>query len=207
MVKLRAYALPIIVLTGVACTFLAGCGRQLGEYRFDGADPADVAAAEKIDRDISGYPAGSRAIRIRFSSAVDLEELTGGHDLYVHADFCPFKRRYMIDVWGPFYSDQSRYVFSGVPPEVVQVKYRHPPRDERTGRYLYTAYVLPARPMPGVPPTVTNLPDHDPYNLRTAHRDVCLRIDSPGYYITPSQSNVFVVPASAIDAVLTGAGG
>jgi hypothetical protein len=56
--------------------------------------------------------------------------------------------------------------------------------------------------MPGEPHSVTNLPDHDPYDLRTAHRDVCVRIDSPGYYVTPSQSNVFVVPASAIDAAL-----
>jgi hypothetical protein len=138
---------------------------------------------------------------------MDLEELSGGRDLYVHADFCPFKRRYMIDMRGPYYADQSRYTFSGVPPEGIQVKYRHPPRDERTGRYLYTAYVFPSRPMPGEPPTVTNLPDHDPYDLRTAHRDVCVRIDSPGYYITPSQSKVFVVPSSAIDAALGRASG
>ncbi len=187
----------------VCASIVAGCGKSLGEYRLDAADIVSLSALPTdANHEISfPYRESSKFIRITFSSDSDLEQLIRGYGLYIDADFCPQKETFLIRTLGPFYSGQSRYSSRGdasQPP-----LYRHPPRDPATGRFIYTAYMFSGRPMPGERATQVIAP----YDLRTAHRDVCVKLESPGGYMLPQTSMGFVVPGSAIDAAFDKASG
>lgn len=193
------------VATALLALIAAGCGRPLGEYRFDKVEivrPDALQATGETGPNIAYY------LKLYFVSSTDMESASGGHDLYVHADFCPFRKRYGIDAIGPFYGDRSRYLptkvlsskyVDGRLVEVVDSQNRHPVADTKSGLFAYSAYLIPADPMPGYPHGRTNLPEST-YDLRKDHRDVCVRIDSPAYDLTPSQSKVLVIPGSAIAA-------
>jgi hypothetical protein len=44
--------------------------------------------------------------------------------------------------------------------------------------------------------------DQFAYDLRRQSRDLCMRIEHPDYVITPSKSEVFVVPTALIQRAL-----
>jgi hypothetical protein len=192
---------PLLTLAFTLSLTACEPGPPLGECRFDGAEIVSLAALPKVAKDDLSHPyaASAKFIRLAFSSPQDVEQLVDGRDLYVDVDFCPFKTPFMIQSSGPYYSDQSRYIFTNATPNVVKTQYRHPPRDPRTGRFLYTAYIYSARPMPGA--SLARYTPPNPYDLRTTHRDLCVRLDSSGDYVRrASTSEVFVVPRAAIDA-------
>jgi hypothetical protein len=184
---------------------LAACGPYLGHYRFERVDLVLVSRLEAIDAGEVPDPHSGQLLRIVFTSDVDVETASGGtgSGLYIQADFCPF-RDWRLLVSGPYYGDLSP--FPPTPPAqqlangvvlVPSIANRHPPRDGRTGRFVYTAYIAPSRvaaPSPGS--------DVQPYDLHGLKKDLCLRLDHPGYYLTASRSSVFVVPAGAIRAAL-----
>ena len=187
-----------LALTALTAICLSGCGKPLGEYRFENARVVPGDALTRIDPRGALAPSDSYLIRIEFSSNTDLESLKPG-DLYVHGDFCPFRERYALRIMGPYYTDRPRYIFTAEEAAVDGVKAvpstasedgsysyypnRHPKRDPRTGRYIYTAYL-------------------SPYDTRQDHRDLCLQVDSAGYSITESRSKRFVIPAAAIAAAI-----
>jgi hypothetical protein len=185
---------------------LASCGPPLGIYRFEEVRAVTPAALEAVDPGQYPDPEAAFLLRIEFSSPDDLEARSEGGDLYVHADFCPLRDPFRIWVHGPYYGDRSRYNatrrYERLPDGRIHVtiegENRHPPRDPRTHRYVYTAYLIPyirANPAPGAV-------RKEGYDLRAASRDLCLRIDHPGYYLTPSRSATFVVPRAAIAQAL-----
>ncbi len=185
-------------------------GPHLGSYRFENARLVDSAALAAIDADHPAVATTSSLIRIEFTSDQDLETTSGGSGsgLYVHADFCPGHEEHRLLVLGPYYNDRSPYgrsreVERTLPDGrkqvvMVPVDDPHPTRNPRTNRYLYTAYIVPSPPARD---THTGATFH-PYDLRREVRNLCLWIDHPGYYLTRSQSDVFVIPGAAIAAAL-----
>ena len=194
---------------GIAGTLIFGLamcrGPYLGTYRFENARLVDSAALAAIDRERPSTGANASLIRIEFTSDQDVEAAAGDDQLYVHADFCPGHDEYRLHVIGPYYNDRSRYgrtrsIERTLPDgrkqvAVVPIDDPRPSRDPRTNRYVYTAYVVPTQP-------ATQF--SGPYDLRSETRDLCLWIDHPGYYLTRSQSDVFVIPGAAIAAALRG---
>lgn len=187
---------------------LGGCGPALGEYRVDDVRVVNWASLERADPELGADRSTDFLVRVQFSSATDVEVASDGGDLYVHADFCPFRSEYRIGAFGPYYGDRSRYGElrrnirenrDGTKVIVVEGENLHPPRDPRTGRYVYTAYIIPyatAFEGPGR--------EREGYDLRTSARDLCLRLDHPGYYLTRSKSQTFTVSRTAISAALRG---
>lgn len=196
----------------IGLLWLWGCGPHLGSYRFEQAELVNSAMLNRIDPtnrfDTDGRPA---LIRILFSSEDDLTATSSGGGLYVHADYCPFNNPDAVGVVGPFYEDQSRYGpvhiergrnADGSEVNVIEGEDRHPPLDPRTHRYLYTAYIIPVGPSYGTHVTNGQADVLGYYDLHGLTRDLCLRIDHPGYYLSPSQSEIFVVPRASIAAAL-----
>jgi len=186
---------------------LGGCGPHLGNYRYENVRLVDRAAFEALDLDTYSPAASPDLLRIEFSSEVDLESASGGSGsgLYVMADFCPLSDDYGITALGPYYNDRSPYTLlnrreralpgGGVAIEGEQL---HPSRDPRTNRYVYTAYVFPSQPAR----SGAQGEAREAYDLRAGVRDLCLRIDHPGYYLTASRSEIFVIPGAAVAAAL-----
>ena len=200
----------LAVLIGLACgtlllLALSKCrGPYLGNYRFENARLVDAALLATIDPDGPGVEGTRGLIRIEFTSDQDVEAATGGSaQLYVHGDFCPGHDEYRLSVIGPYYNDRPRYDRSPsterTPPDgrrdvdVAAVDAPRPTRDPRTNRFVYTAYIEPSKPAGQF---------SGPYDLRSEVRDLCLWIDHPGYFLTRSQSDVFVIPGAAIAAAL-----
>jgi len=69
--------------------------------------------------------------------------------------------------------------------------------NEETGEYTYTAYLIPFQKQ------FHKNRDNTPYDISNDKRDICLRLDSPGYYLIPSQSNLFRISRSTIDGLLS----
>lgn len=190
-----------LTTAGTLILLLSWCrGPHLGTYRFENARLVDSTVLAAID----DHPAAHISpdlIRIEFTSEQDLKVASGGGDLYVHADFCPFGDEYRLLVLGPYYNDRSPYRLLNrrerrLPDGRITVEGEqiHPARDRRTDRYLYTAYLVPSRParngIHGEP--------REGYDLRNSIRDLCLRIDHPGYYLTRSRSDIFMIPGTAV---------
>jgi hypothetical protein len=189
----------------MSAVMLSACGEYLGDQRFDGVRL--VSARPQMgegETDYGGY------LEVSFSSDENLGPVIGRASLYVHGDFCPIRDRYKFAVFGPYASGKALKQGPGTSVEVLPRKASGqrvfwmtpgPPPDLKPGthgRYHYTAYIVPAHPMPGV--EYADLSADSRYNLVTAGRNVCLRIDSPGYNIVPSRSATIVVPASDIRA-------
>lgn len=198
-----------LVFVSVVAIFVTGCGPYLGDHKFQEAEIVDIQFLEQVDPNFSHGLPMSELFRIVFTSTTDLEAASEGHSLYIDADFCPFKDRRGIGVIGPYYDDKSRYGpiresrrqdKDGRVVIFVESDNISPKVNERTGEFIYTAYVIPYRNPPrfkGGGNIILN-----PYDIRTDNRDICFRLFSPGYYITPSQSNIFRISRSEIDALL-----
>jgi hypothetical protein len=199
-----------IVIAALLILALTMCrGPYLGSYRFENARLVDSSAVAAIEPGHPALEATTKLIRIEFTSDQDLETASGGSGsgLYVHADFCPGHDEYRLAVLGPYYDDRSPYSRSRLierllpdgrkQTEAVPTDDPHPTRDPRSNRYLYTAYIFPSRPANSFDGT-----RHAGYDLRRETGDLCLWIDHPGYYLTRSQSDVFVIPGAVIAAAL-----
>lgn len=201
---LGCLGIGIAVLLILALTMCRG--PYLGSYRFENARLVDSSALATIEPSHPALEEATQLIRIEFTSDQDLETASGGSGpgLYVHGDFCPGHDEYRLAALGPYCGDRSPYTRrnrrerplpnGGVAIDGDQL---HPSRDPRSGRYLYTAYIFPSRPANSFDGT-----RHESYDLRRDGRDLCLWIDHPGYYVTRSQSDVFVIPRGAIAAAL-----
>jgi hypothetical protein len=168
--------LPLALLA-----LLGGCGKPLGSYVIE---KARLAPAEELDRVESLFPSQwpeGPIIRIDFSSTTDVVAAADG-DLYVDGDFCPAGGRYRFAMFGPYPDGQKRFTDAGT---------RRPVRDA-AGRYHYVAYLR----------TVST---SDPaFDLRRTPRDLCLRIHSAGYHLTPSQSEVFILRGQIVARLVGG---
>ncbi len=195
-----------LIIVALLVLALSMCrGPHLGSYRFENARLVDSAVLASIEPAHPVIATNSNFIRIEFTSDQDLETTSGGSGsgLYVHADFCPGHDESRLLVIGPYYNDRSPYGRSRLiertlpdgrkQGEAIPIDDPHPTRDPRTNRYLYTAYIVPSAPADQFSAA---------YDLRSAVRDLCLWIDHPGYYLTRSQSDVFVIPGAAIAATL-----
>lgn len=190
----------------LASACLAGCGPPLGDYRFENARLVSWAEFSRIEPEQFPEALSPDMLRIEFSSERDLETASEGGDLYLHADYCPAADPFRIASFGPYYGERSRYnsrvVSSETLPDgrirqVMAGENRHPPRDPRTNRYVYSAYLIPSRP-PSSRPGL----QREGYDLRADARDLCLRFERTGYFLTPSRSRTFIVPGAAIAAAL-----
>ena len=186
----------------VALAALAACGKPLGIYEVQNVTLVSASSLGKIDADSSYTGTERELLRIEFTSTTDLEDASEGGELYVHGDYCPFKDMYQLGVIGPFYNDQPRLLSRRVASHeglsdgrvqmTVKAHNRNPVRN-RTGRYVYTAYLIPSAPKDQF---------SDAYDVRRRGEDICLRIDHPGYYLVPSRSKVFMIGGNVIQRAL-----
>jgi hypothetical protein len=182
-------------------TLLGACGKPLGTYEVRDIKLIPGAAFTRVDPEYSGPR--PPLIRIEFTSTTDLEVAQPGHDLYVHGDLCPLKNEYQLGILGPYYDDLPRLLsrritsykrsVDGHVTMSIESTNRHPPRDRNTGRYVYTAYLALSEPKRQF---------SEAYDLRQRPADLCLRIDSPGYYIIPSRSEIFIIKGDVIQRAL-----
>ena len=171
------------------------CGKPLGSYEVRDVRVVPRAAVKKVEPYL---PTDEQMLRVEFVSNTDLYEASdgGGEGLYVSASFCPYDDDRELYLGEPFYDDRSRY---GRDPKTNAFEERRPIKNPRTSEYTYTTYLAIARAgeaaRPGREKQVA-------YDLRKQLGDLCLRIDHPGYFITPSRSKIFSVPAAMIRRAL-----
>ena len=180
---------------------LGACGRPLGDYAVRKVEI--VRADAEPDRLVQNY--NTQMLRVEFTSKTDLYEASdgGGEGLYVFSSFCPYDEERTLYVGEPYYDDRSRYgpprVLEGKVPInrsiEVETDYRRPTKNLATGDFTYTTYLALAQ---AARPKQPGRDEQLAYDLRRQPRDLCLRINHPGYFITPSRSRVFTVPAAMI---------
>jgi len=191
-------------VTLVTLTLLTACGKPLGKYEVRNVKIVPASAEPEAYAD---KPPHTRMLRIEFTSKTDLYEASdgGGEGLYVLASFCPFDERRTLYLGEPYYDDRSRYgprrvlerkvLPNGRVWERVAITDRRPTRNPKTGEYTYTTYLALDR---AAEPERPGRSEQIGYDVRRQPADLCLRIDHPGYFITPSRSQVFVVPARMV---------
>ena len=172
---------------------LQGCGPPLGKHQLEAVELVDAEQYREIDADHKGHITNvSEIIRVKFSSETDLEAASeDGGGLYSFLSFCPYREAESHIGFGPFYNDLSEYLPEGGD--------RKPVRDRTTNRFVYTAYFLPtgkaAKKSPGIDA-------ESEYNLYSDKRNVCVKLTSPGYFITESASEIIVIPRAKIVAAI-----
>ena len=174
---------------------LTSCGKPLGEYEVSNVRLVP-ASAEPDQR----WPKQTdEMLRVEFVSETDLYEASdgGGGGLYVFASGCPYDQDRTLYVGEAYYDDRSRYGEPQVESrkgrtETVSMKERHPKRNAVSGEYTYTTYLAVTRT---AELARSGRDEQVAYNLRTRPMEICLRINHPGYFITPSRSRVFKIPA------------
>lgn len=191
------FAAFVIFLTLVAC------GKPLGEY--EARNVTVVASGAEPDRQVE--KSETHMLRVEFTSKTDLYEASdgGGEGLYVFSSFCPYDEKRTLYVGEPYYDDRSRYgptrvlegevLTDGRSIYKVEIDERRPTKNLVTGEFTYTTYLALARV---ARPEQPGRDEQLAYDLRRQPRDLCLRINHPGYFITPSRSRVFKVPALLI---------
>jgi len=172
-------------------TLIAACGKPLGTYEVRDARIVTGEAVKKVEPYIDPDP---QMLRVEFISKTDLYEASDGGDLYVFASFCPFQDKKPLSVTEPYFNDRRRF-------HPVTHEVRRPTKDQATGNYAYTTY-LRLRGKESVNRGDGRI-DFTEYDLKEQQVDVCLRIEHSGYFITPSQSRVFVLPAAMIRRALS----
>lgn len=183
-------------LAWVASTLLVtACGKPLGAYEVRDVRVVTREAVKRVEPNIMS---DSQMLRVEFVSQTDLYEASdgGGEGLYVSASFCPYDDDQELYLGEPFYDDRSRY---GRDPRTNWIEERRPIKNARTGQYAYTTYLAIAR---AAEPARPGRDKQIGYDLREQARDLCVRIEHPGYFITPSRSKVFKIPAASIRRAL-----
>jgi hypothetical protein len=187
------------------CCILAECGANLGNYRVDSVRLVPLSTFERADGERHADLGASSLLRVVFSSTTDIATVVGSGDLYIWADFCDSEGARQISSFGPYYGDRSRYDRQSPDDpsdnrEFTKAQLEaHPPREPATGRFVYTAYLVPSAPA-----RHGQFP-RQAYDLSSDHRDLCLRLDHPGYYLGRSRSGMFTLSgASVVQALRAG---
>lgn len=169
----------------------AACAPSLGSYRFESVDIVSreaIAAPADFEPKTAPYPA---YLRVQFSSKANLNTLADTREtIEARADLCPFEDPQGVTVLGPYAVGQAlairaRTADGGAAPGLARVLER-----DESGRYAYTAYVVPARTGEA----------GKAYDLLAEPRDLCLALEAPTATARPERSNIFVAPAEAIRA-------
>jgi hypothetical protein len=179
-----------LVLLG-AIISLAGCGQHLGSYAVEAVQVVPELPKSHYGTASSSY---GRYLDILVASKTSLTSFGSNVDaIYVDADFCPLRNRLGLVAFGP-YSDGRQDV--NLPSVAVAL---HAGRD---GLYRYRLYVVVANRAhrQTAEPGQIQLPTYD---LRSANRDICLRLFAPGYNLIKSRSDTIRVPASMISAAIS----
>ena len=172
---------------------LAACGKPLGTYQVQDVRLVPGEAFKRLEPYAEADP---QMLRVEFTSDTDLYDASdgGGSGLYLFTSFCPFQDKKPVSVSGSYYNDQPRY-------DAATHAKRHPARDPKSGKYVYTTY-LRLRGEASENHGDGRL-NSTGYDLTARQADLCLRIEHPGYFITPSQSRTFTVPAGMIRIALS----
>ena len=190
-------------------SLLVACGKPLGTYTVREVSVVPGEAVKIIEPNIDPSP---QMLRIEFTSKTDMYEASdgGGEGLYVMSSLCPYNGKAPIYVSDVYYNDQSRYgptrvlerkvLPDGRVFERVEGQDRRPTKNPATGEFTYTTYIRLSGT--GSVDRGDGQANSTTYDLRRQARDLCLRIDHPGYFITPSRSRVFTIPGAMIRSAL-----
>lgn len=164
---------------------LVGCTDQaLGNNRVDAADVVTAGEVSKFKHILDPTDPYPKLLRVTFSSQANLASKS---NIYLVADFCPLGKNRNIWSLGVFAGDQP---LDTVSPELVPTK---------GGRFVYTAYLVPAFPMQGVRYSTQHDADTR-YDLQSAGKDVCLQIENPRLTLLPPfRSTPFVLRSQQIN--------
>ena len=181
---------PFLVV--LCLTTIAGCGQPLGKYQIEAVR---LVTEAPLPEGVRAPPFG-RYLKVELSSETSLTAISEEIDaVYAHADFCPFDDRYSLTTFGPFGSNGEDL---GVPSVANRLK------KGSDGKFHYSVFIVPKHPMANVEYSETAL-NRDAYDLGETDKDVCLRLDAPGYNIIPSDSDVVRIPRQTIKAALSSA--
>ncbi|HJQ15434.1 MAG TPA: hypothetical protein VJ859_00370 [Allosphingosinicella sp.] len=174
---------------GAAAVLLSGCGQYLGDYAVEGVRIVPELPLP-FGREITPY---GQYLQVNISSTTSLTAISDKVDgVYVHADFCPLRDSHRLIAFRPVGLGGEDL---GLPSSAPQQ------RSDPDGRYHYRIFVVVAHPMPGVEYSTTAM-ERPRYDIRTAKRDLCLRLFAPGYNLIPSRSQTIRVSATAISAAV-----
>ncbi|HET6942287.1 MAG TPA: hypothetical protein VFH89_09015 [Sphingomicrobium sp.] len=172
------------------CLPLLGCGQYLGDYSLENVEAVRGLPAS-FPKDAQSY---GEFLAITLASSTNLAALSEKRQaVYVNADFCPMQNGDGIVALGPVNEAGKDPTFAS---NAIGIK----PHGD--GRFRYRIYLVPAHPMPDVHYS-TSAMEWPRYDLRSARRDVCVRLHAPGYNVTRSQSQTVIVPAELIVAALS----
>ncbi|MEH6683243.1 MAG: hypothetical protein V7664_01975 [Qipengyuania sp.] len=173
-----------------AIVALSSCGQPLGEYEIEAVTLTDEAPMLEGVR----APDYGRLLKIELSSETSLTAISDQIDgVYALADFCPFSDRYYLTTFGPFSGHDADL---GVP------SFAEPLVRGSDGKFHYNVYIVPSHPMPGIE-YHRAASARETYNLEADNRDICIRLDAPGYDIIRSESEIVRVPYEDISGALS----
>jgi hypothetical protein len=169
---------------------IASCGLPLGKY-----EVVAVTLTGEIPREEgASYTDYGRYLKIALSSETSLTALPDKVDgVYAHADFCPFSDPYFLTTFGPFSSENADL---GLP------SFAKPLERGPDGRFHYIVYIVPSHPVPDVE-YHQKAKARETYDLGSDKRDICLRIDAPGYNLIESKSETVRIPYEVIAGALS----
>jgi hypothetical protein len=178
------------VCVGTFLLALAACGKPLGTYEVRDIRLVSGSVFKIVEPGVEVEP---QMLRIEFTSKTDMYNAAGDAQLYVFASFCPFQDKSPVYVSRPYFNDRPTY-------DLTTQKVMRPVKDA-SGRYVYTTY-MSLNGNESVNRNDGRL-EFTGYDLRRQPVDLCVRIEHPGYFITPSRSRVFVLPAAMIRRALS----
>lgn len=181
--QMKRMALPAVLALPL---LLNACGEHLGEYQFE--DVRLVHSLPLAAVDGKSTQPGWEYLRVELSSRTSLYAAQTGPGLYADADFCPLRDQNRLIVFGPVATDGN----------AVEDWKRNGTLtpDPRDNRYHYFVYLVASSPPRKL---FANLGLAMPaYDLRGQKQDVCLRFHIPGYNISPSRSDVVLIPADKL---------
>jgi len=98
------------IATLILMGLLSGCGNPLGKYDVRRVTLVPGSTLKTVDPDgCSSCDSKPQLLRIEFVSTTDLETASGGHALYIHGDFCPFKNEFSLGYSGHITTTNHAY--------------------------------------------------------------------------------------------------
>ena len=175
----------------MACSMalsVAGCGQPLGVYDVEGVE---VVSRLPAPFDAKVQPGYDQYLEVRVRSKTSLTAIGDKVDgVYIDADFCPLKDPQGVIALGPVSNDGHDL---GLPSSATAL---HPDSD---GLFHYRFYIPVSYRARAV--KVSGQIQLPTYDLRTANRDVCMRLFAPGYHLIASRSEMIAIPAATIAGV------